>query len=565
MIKGFIPSTKKETDDLGWKKPDVVIVSGDAYIDHPYFQTACAGRFLNSKGFKTAILDMPDVAKEDDWKRFGKPSLFFLVISGKEDSMAMNYTAFKKFRSTDPYVPGGLRTHRPDRAVIKYCNKLKELYKDVPIILAGPEAVCRMTTHYDYWTDKLRKPILFDSKADMILFGNIEFNLLTISEMLRSGHKLSDVRKLNGSSYISNDITDIKNFAKLPTHEKIEKDKSLLAEHHLIIHKNQNPYKTNILIQKVLDRFLVIHKSQMPLEQQEMDEIFNASFKKRPHPKYKLEIPIMKFISDIIITHRGCLNDKADSQEIFTEGKFISSRSNEHIRKEVIGFIKSKEYNKIIKLFGLPYFNHYLISLGNQKVCTECERLSCTLPMVCTNIKPKTAEILKIIEGFDKFPNVRNNFYAGKPDIKLLLADKFMYQDYITNRNDGNVQISVGSFSDEVRSLMGLNDGESVIKDIKFLSKRAGEYGKKITFSADMTTGFPTQTDEEVNLNVKILRQMELEVGDIDNFIPMPLTLASVIYFTGLDPETGKTVATEMKISVMKKHNEWYKKLRKHH
>lgn len=565
MIKGFIPSTKKETDDLGWKKPDVVIVTGDAYIDHPYFLTASAGRFLNSKGFRTAMLDMPDVAKKEDWKRFGKPSLFFLVISGKEDSMAMNYTAFKKFRSTDPYVPGGLRTHRPDRAVIKYCNKLKELYKDVPIILAGPEAVCRMATHYDYWTDKLRKPILFDSKADMVLFGNIEFNLVMISELLKGGQKLSEIKKLNGTSYISNDITDIKNFVKLPTHEKIEKDKSLLAEHHLLIHKNQNPYKTDILVQKVLDRFLVIHKSQLPLDEHATDEIFSTGFKKKAHPKYKKEIPILKFITDVIITHRGCLNDKVDSQELFSEGKFISSRSNEHIRKEVIGFIKSKEYNKIIKIFGLPYFNQYMVSLGNQKVCSECERLSCTLPMVCTNIKPKTAEILKIIEGFDKFPNVRNNFFAGKPDLKLLLADKIMYQDYLSNRNDGNVQISVGSFSDSVRNLMGLNDGESIVKDIKFLNKRAGEYGKKITFSADMTTGFPTQTDEEVNLNVKTLRQLELPVGDIDNFIPLPFTLASVIYFTGTDPQTGNPVETEMKLSVMKKHNEWYKKLRKHH
>ena len=201
MIKGYIPSTKKETDDLGWKKPDVVIVTGDAYIDHPYFQTASAGRFLNSKGFRTAMLDMPDISKDEDWKKFGRPALFFLVVSGKEDSMAMNYTAFKKFRSTDPYIPGGQRTHRPDRAVIRYCNKLKEFYKDVPVILAGPEAVCRMTTHYDYWTDKLRKPILFDSKADMVLFGNIEHNLVKICELIKSGQRLSDIRKLNAFIY----------------------------------------------------------------------------------------------------------------------------------------------------------------------------------------------------------------------------------------------------------------------------------------------------------------------------------------------------------------------------
>ena len=565
MIKGYIPSTKKETDDLGWKKPDVVIVTGDAYIDHPYFQTASAGRFLNSKGFRTAMLDMPDISKDEDWKKFGRPALFFLVVSGKEDSMAMNYTAFKKFRSTDPYIPGGQRTHRPDRAVIRYCNKLKEFYKDVPVILAGPEAVCRMTTHYDYWTDKLRKPILFDSKADMVLFGNIEHNLVKICELIKSGQRLSDIRKLNGTAYISKEVPEIKSFIKLPSHEKMEKDSSFLSAHHMAVHRNQNPYRSNVMIQKVLDRFLVIHKAQLPLDESETDEIFGMGFKRKAHPKYKHEIPILKFIEDVFITHRGCLNDRSVSQELFTEGKFISSRSNEHIRKEVIHFIKSKEYNKTIKLFGLPYFNHYLVGVGNQKECSECDRLSCTLPDLCKNIKTRNGEIIRIIEGFDKFPNVRNNFYAGKPDMKLLLSDKEMYKDFLTNRNDGKVELSVESFSAPVRKLMGLDDEESILKDVKFLVKRAGEYGKKINFEASVTTGFPGQTDGEVDLNIKSLKDLAIGTGDVNNFIPLPLTLASVLYYTGTDPVTEDTTEVDKKLSIMKTHNEWYKKTRKGH
>jgi len=563
MLKGFIPSTKKEVDDLGWKKPDVIIVTGDAYIDHPYFQVASAGRFLNSKGIRTAILDMPELEKSEDWNRLGKPGLFFLVITGKEDSMAMNYTAFKKFRSTDPYIPGGKRTHRPDRAAIKYCNKLKELFKDIPIILTGTEAVCRMATHYDYWTDKIRKPILFDTKADMLLFGNIEHNLLKICELMKSKQSLSEVARMNGMAYISKDISDLKNFVQIPSHESIEKNLNLLIDHHLRIHKNQNPYNSSILVQRAVGRYLVIHKSQLPMTQEETDEIFNTGFKKRPHPKYRSEIPIDRFINDVIITHRGCLNDVSDSQDIFTEGKFISSRSNEHIRKEVIGFIKSKEYNKILRIFGLPYFNQYLISLGNQKVCSTCERLSCTLPGVCSNIKPKTEEILKIIEGFDKFPNVRNNFYAGKPDMKLLVSEKEMYKDYITNRNDGNIELPAGSFSSSQRSLMGLDDSDSIIKDIKFLIKRAGEYGKKISFSIDISAGYPAQTDDEVDFNIKNIKESTCSLGNINNFVPLPLTLSGIQYFLGIDPLTGKELAVDKKLSTMKKHNEWYKKIRK--
>jgi uncharacterized radical SAM protein YgiQ len=563
MIKGFLPSTKKETEDLGWKRPDIIIVTGDAYIDHPYFQAASAGRFLNANSFRTAILDMPDISKVEDWKKLGKPSLFFLVITGKEDSMAMNYTAYKKFRSTDPYVPGGKRTHRPDRAVIKYCNVLKSVYKDVPIILAGPEAAGRLSTHYDYWTDKLRKPILFDSKADMVLFGTIEHNLVKIAELIKSGQRISDIKKLNGTAYISKDVTDMRNYKRLPSHEKIEKDISMLSEHHLMIHLNMNPYRSEILVQKVMDRFLVIHKSQQPIDEEMTDEIFSTGFKRKAHPKYKEEIPILRFINDLIITHRGCLNDRPDSQDILTEGRFICSRSNEKIRREIISFIKSKEYNKTIKIFGLPFFNHYAIKTGNQKQCGECERLSCTLPGVCPNIKPQSVEIIRIIEGFDKFPNVRNNFYGGEPDMKLLLSEKEIYKDYLTRRNDGNIQIRAESFSDDVRSLLGLDDRASIVKDIKFLIKRSGEYGKKINFSINVLTGFPLQDDEEVNENIKMIKELGTVPGDINSYIPMPMTLAGAIYYTGINPVNGKQITAEKKLSVMKKHNEWYKKAKK--
>jgi uncharacterized radical SAM protein YgiQ len=563
MLRGFIPATRKETDDLGWKKCDIVIVTGDAYIDHPYFLAASAGRFLNSNGFKTAILDMPEPDKKEDWQRFGKPDLFFLVISGHEDSMAMNYTAFKKFRSTDPYVPGGVRTHRPDRALIKYCNKLKELYKDTPIVLAGPEAVCRISTHYDFWSEKLRKPILFDTKADLVVFGNTELNLLKVAELLKSRQNFTDIKKLNGMAYIIKDPAEVKVCERLATHEGIEANNELLADHHLRIHLNQNPHRSVILTQKVMDRFLVIQKSQPPMTEEETDSVFDTGFKKRPHPKHKAEIPIYRFISDIVMTHRGCLNDIADSQDVFTAGRFISSRSNEAIRKEIVAFTKTKDYNKILRIFGLPYFNQYAVSVGNKKMCSECSRLSCSLPDLCPNIKPKNEEILKIAEGFDKFPNVRNNYFAGKPDLKLLLSDKLMYMDYLTNRNDGNVEIEVGSFLEEARMQMGLNGSESIVKDIKFLIKRFGEYGKNINLKAALSAGAPMQNFEEADLNVETMRELGITAGDVRLFIPLPMTLASVQYFLGKDIITKSPVAFEKKHTVLKKISDKYKKEKK--
>ncbi|MDD3043942.1 MAG: hypothetical protein PHF33_00585 [Candidatus Delongbacteria bacterium] len=563
MLKGFIPATRKEFDDLNWKRADVIIVTGDAYVDHPYFQVASAGRFLNSNGFKTVILDMPDIDKDDDWKRYGRPSLFFLVITGKEDSMAMNYTAFKKFRSTDPYVPGGKRLNRPDRALIRYCGKIKELYKDVPVLVAGPEAAGRMASHYDYWSDKLRKPVLLDTKADLLLFGDIEYNLLNICGMLKNKKSIENDMRLSGTALIVKDIGQVSNYAQIPSHESLERNLGLLAEHHLVLHKNMNPYNSKTVVQRAVGRYLVINTAQTPLTEEETDSLYKTGFKGRPHPKYKDDIPICRFIKDSILTHRGCLNDVSDSQEIFISGRMISSRSNEEIRKEVIKFIRSKDYNKTVRIFGSPYFNHYAVKPGNRKMCSECERLSCTLPDVCPNIKPQNEEIIKIIEGFDRFPNVRNNFYAGDVDMKLLVKDKEMYKDYLTKRNDGNVQLHVLSFSDRQRVRMGFDGEESAVKDLKFLKKRAGEYGKNLKISADIYAGYPGQTDEETAQNIKQLQELDIELGNVINFIPLPLTLASVLYFTGSDPVSGEQVSVEKKLSVMKKINEWYKKSKK--
>jgi len=563
MLKGFIPATKKEVDDLGWKRPDVIIVTGDAYIDHALFQASSIGRFLNNNGVKTAILDIPDVNDDKDWTLYGKPALMFLVITGREDSMVMNYTAFKKFRSTDPYIPGGKRTVRPDRACIKYCGKIKQFYKDVPVVLAGAEAVCRISTHYDFWSDKIRKPILFDSKADMVLFGNAEHNMLKICELLRSRHKISDIKKLNGTAYIEKDISEIRGFKYLPEHEQIEADPEFLALHHIMIHKNQNPYNSFILVQKVLDRHLVIHKAPGPLDTEEADEVMNAGFLKRPHPKYKQEIPIFRFVKDTVVSHRGCLNNIYDSQDIFTEGRFISSRSADNVKKEALKFIKSKQYNKILKIFSGPYFNHYSAHPGNRKMCSKCERLSCTLPDLCKNIKTESGVITEVMSVIDSVPNVRNNYFGGVPDIKLMLSEKEIYKDFLVNRNDGNVDITVRSFSDEVRRSAGLDSSENILKDVRFLVKRAGEYRKNIKFGITVSAGLPGQSEEEAEFNLSQIEGSGAGIGNINVFVPLPMTLLSVAHLLGKDPVSGERTEPVKSTSAVRRLSELYKKRKK--
>ncbi len=519
MIRGFVPSTAKEMSGLGWKGPDVVIVTGDAYIDHPFFPAASAGRFLNSGGIRTAILDMPDPEKEADWTVFGRPFLCFVVIAGKEDSMAMNYTAFRKYRSTDPYIPGGKRTVRPDRAVIKYCNVIRKLFKDVPIILSGAEAAGRMSTHYDYWTDTIRKPLLFDSKADMIVYSNIEHNLLELCGQLKSRRDLKTIIKMNGTAYISKEYKASKNTVLLPSHEDIVSDKRLIGTHHNLIHLNMNPYNSKILVQKVMDRYMVIHRPGDPLSVKMTDDVFGTGFKRRPHPKYKDEIPIYRFIKDMIITHRGCLNDISCSQDILTEGRMICSRSQHSVRKEVTSFVRSKEYNKTLRVFGLPRFNHYGVYVSKTAVCAKCTRLSCTMPDICPNISKDEGQS-KLFSAFDETTNLRNIYTASEADIRLLLSDMSSCKDLLTKRNDGVINLDAYK-----------NDLENTLRDIRFLRKKAGEYGKKnLKFKISITAGYPGVNDIDTDLIVKTMEDTGAEIGDVRHFVPLPMTIESAIF-----------------------------------
>ncbi|MCK4979698.1 MAG: YgiQ family radical SAM protein, partial [Candidatus Delongbacteria bacterium] len=535
MIKGFLPNSSKEPKKLGWKQVDIIIVTGDAYIDHPYFEVATCGKYLDKNGYKVAILDMPNIKKNEDWKIFGKPRLFFLVITGEEDSMVSNFTPYLKLKTSDQYLPGNKKVNRPDRALIRYCNKIKELYKKSKIVIGGVEAAGRMASHYDFWSDKIRKPILFDSKADILLYGSMELNLIKIADQLKTSGEIKNLSSLTSIAHISNELSSRMKYTELPSFDEIKDNKDNFFEHEKILHSNQNPYNSQILVQKVLNRYLVINKPSLPMGTNEIDSIYGSNFTLKPHPKYKEEIPAYNRIKDWMPTHRGTLDALSFTQDTFTQGRLISFRSKSSILKNIIYFTKTKIFNKMIKNFSGLRANYYGIKIRDEEKCNKCNRISCVMPEVCKNLSKGTRAMVEVSKEVDEVKNMRNNFYASEMDIMLLLSDNDAFKEYIKRVNAYGV-LPYFTKNDTLGELMGLPEYDLIKEFIEGFNKRVGEYSKKHELKVNILAGYPGQVYEGAVDNILETIKLNLSINKITPFIPLPMTIAACQYYTGKDP-----------------------------
>ena len=552
MIKGFLPNSNKEIKKLGWKQADVIIVTGDAYIDHPQFQVATCGKYLDKNGYKVAILDMPNVNKNEEWTIFGKPRLFFLVITGEEDSMVSNFTPYLKLKTSDQYLPGNKKINRPDRALIRYCNKIKELYKDSKIVIGGVEAAGRMASHYDFWSEKIRKPILFDTKADILLYGNMELNLLKIAEQLRANGEIKYLNTLTGVAHITSAISERMTYTELPSFEEMKDNKDNFLEHERILHSNQNPYNSEILVQKVLNRYLIINKPNFSMETSDIDSIYGVSFTLKPHPKYKEEIPAYNRLKDQIPTHKGTLDALSFTQDIFTQGRMISSRSKSSILKNIIHFTKTKMFNKMVKNFSGIRSNYYGITVRDEEKCKKCSNLSCISPAVCKNLSKGTRAMVAVSKEVDEVKNLRNNFYASDVDIILLLDDNDAFKEYVMKRVNTFGVLAYFANNSFLNNLMGLPEYAQVEEFIESFVKRVGEYSKKHELKVNILAGYPGETYNDTVDNLLEELKLNLTTNQIIPFIPLPMTIAACQYYTGKDPFSRGEVLVSKKLSEKK-------------
>ncbi len=579
-VSNFLPRTKNEMDKLGWDSCDIIIVTGDAYVDHPSYGMAIIGRFLESLGYRVGIIDQPDWNNVHDFKRLGKPNLFFGVTSGNMDSMVNKYTADKKIRSNDAFSPDGNINKRPDRSVIVYSQRCREAFKDVPIILGGIEASLRRIAHYDYWSDKVRRSILIDSKADMLVYGNGERQLAEISYRLSKGDKIQILNDLAGTVIPLSNIPDnikiddktnipdkqVKKsnksakenyIVKLPSYDDVAINPSLYAHANYQFHQHINPYSSLPIIQAHGDRYIWHNPPAEPLTTEELDYIYDLPFKRVPHPAYNsYKMTGYEMIRFSVNIMRGCFGGCSFCSIGSHEGKFIQSRSEqsilneiEHIKDNVPGF------TGIISDIGGPSANMYKMKGKEFESCKKCNRQSCLYPKICQNLNTDHGDLIKLYGQTRKLAGIKKILIGSGVRYDLALRSKKYIRELAAHHTGGYLKIAPEHSQKNVLSLMHKPEIELFERFIQLFSQFSKEHGKEQYIIPYFIAGHPGTSDNDMLELAIWLKKNKFRVDQVQNFYPTPMTRAAAMYFSDLDV-THRISKESRKIKNVKKGNQ---------
>ncbi len=579
-ITDWLPLTKKEVEKRGWDEVDVVLISGDAYVDHPAFGTAVIGRIMESEGFRVAIVAQPNW-KDDlrDFKKFGRPKYFFGVTAGCMDSMVNHYTANKRLRSNDSYTPGGEAGFRPDYATIVYTNILKDLYPDIPVLIGGIEASLRRVTHYDYWQDKLMPTILVDSKADLLVYGMGEQPLREMLKRLKNGEDFSSLHDINQVAYLQNSATDLANHknwetVELVSHEVCLEDKIKYAANFKIVEVESNKWQANRIIQKVGEQTLVINPPFKIMDEQEIDASFDLPYTRLPHPKYKNRgaIPAYEMIKFSINMHRGCFGGCSFCTISAHQGKFIASRSEKSIMKEVDEVTKHPEFKGYISDLGGPSANMYRMKGKDEAICARCTSPSCIHPVICSNLDTSHKPITEIYRKVDEHPKVKKAFVGSGIRYDLLVDDfnknnkdnnhdEYMEQ-LITRHVSGRLKVAPEHTSDDTLRVMR----KPSFKYFKLFKEKYDKISDKHNLNQPLIPYFISshpgcEEADMANLAAET-KDLGFRLEQVQDFTPTPMTVAEVIYYSGVHPYTLKPVYTAKTNEEKQNQNRfffWYK------
>lgn len=558
-LTDWLPTTKKEVEIRGWDELDVILFSGDAYIDHPSFGAAVIGRILEAEGLKVAIVPQPNWRDDlRDFKKLGKPRLFFGVTAGAMDSMINHYTANKRLRSDDAYTPDGKAGMRPDRASIVYCNILKDLYPDTPIMLGGIEASLRRVTHYDYWDDKLAKSILVDSKADLLVYGMGESPLKSIVSRVKAGSNIKELTDIPQTVYLTDKeikSVDGKSDIYLFSHEECAKDKLKQAKNFRIVEEQSNMVNASRIIQKCDEKSVVINPPYPPMKEKEIDASFDLPYTRLPHPKYKNKtIPAFDMIKFSVNMHRGCFGGCAFCTISAHQGKFIASRSKESILKEVKQVTEMPDFKGYISDLGGPSANMYAMKGKDENICAKCKRPSCVHPKICKNLNVDHSALLEIYEAVDSLPKVKKSFIGSGVRYDMLLhrneddrlnkiSDRYT-KELITNHVSGRLKIAPEHTSDEVLYCMRKPSFDQFYAFKKIFDKINVENGLKQQLIPYFISSHPGCSEIDMaELAIKT-KPIGFKLEQVQDFTPSPMTLATEIYYTGIHPYTLEKMYT---------------------
>ena len=550
-LTDWLPTTKKEVELRGWDELDVIIFSGDAYVDHPSFGAAVIGRILEAEGLRVAIVPQPNWRDDlRDFKKLGRPRLFFGVSAGCMDSMVNKYTANKRLRSDDAYTPDARPDMRPEYPSIVYTQILKRLFPDVPVFLGGIEASMRRLTHYDYWQDRVRPSILVDSGADLLIYGMGEKPIVELTRRLMEGRPLDDVPQ---TAYLAREVSPVEGDITLFSHEECLKDKKKEAANFRHIEEESNKYAAARILQKVGKQLVVVNPPYPPLTTEELDHSFDLPYTRLPHPKYKgKRIPAYDMIKHSVNIHRGCFGGCAFCTISAHQGKFIVSRSKESILREVKAVMELPDFKGYLSDLGGPSANMYRMQGTNLDLCKKCKRPSCIHPKVCPNLNTDHHPLLDIYHAVDALPGIKKSFIGSGVRYDLLLHEskdpkvnqstREYTRELIARHVSGRLKVAPEHTSDRVLSVMRKPPFAQFETFKKIFDRINQEEGLRQQLIPYFISSHPGCHEEDMAELAVITKRLDFHLEQVQDFTPTPMTVSTEAWYTGYHPYTLEPV-----------------------
>ena len=552
----FLPISRKDIQERGWDQLDVILVTGDAYVDHPSYGAAVIARTLEASGFKVGIIAQPDCGSLDDFKKLGRPKLFFGVTAGNLDSMLAKYTANRKIRNKDDYAPAGKSGLRPERALLIYSNRLQQAFKDTTIVIGGMEASMRRLAHYDYWSDKVRRSVLLDSKADILVYGMGERQAVEIAERLQNNEDRSGLDNIRGTAVIRNSLDDITNYIRIPSFEEVVDNNDSYNEAFKIIYAESDPIRGKALVQQHGNRFVVQYPPALPLTTEEIDRIYSLPFARRWHPTYDKQggVPGFETVRNSVISHRGCAGGCNFCSLYLHQGRIVQSRSIRSLIEEIKTVAAGRDFRGTITDIGGPTANMYMATCGMWEKAGACRNKRCLVPEKCKGFKPGYESSIRLWKEAKKIPGVKHIFVGSGVRYDLLndsYSDEYM-RELCAHHVSGQLKVAPEHCADSVLDLMNKPRFKAYERFVKRYEDINRKLGKKQYLVNYFIVGHPGARLQDAQGLATYLKKHHIHPEQVQDYIPLPMTISACMYYTQKDPFTGQRLFVAKTLSQRK-------------
>lgn len=545
----FLPVTRAEAIDRGWGELDFVLITGDAYVDHPSFGAALIARLLESRGYRVGIIAQPDWRTPDSFRSLGSPRLAFLITSGNVDSMVNHFTSFRHRRKRDVYSPGGAVGRRPDRAAVVYAHCARQAYPRIPVILGGLEASLRRLSHYDYWSDKVRRSVLLDAKADLLVYGMGERSILEVAGLLSRGVPVREITEVRGTAYrrigAGQTLEAGRDALELPSFEQVREDRRVFAESFLVQHANTDPYNGRRLAEPSAGGWVVQNPPAFPLDSTELDQLYELPYTRDPHPMYAGEgVPAVEEVRFSLVSNRGCFGECSFCSLTFHQGRIVQGRSHDSLLREARILTRRSDFKGYIHDVGGPTANFRRAACLRQERHGACRDRQCLYPSICGNLIVDHADYLALLRKLRALPRVKKVFIRSGIRYDYLMADpdETFFVELCRHHVSGQLKVAPEHVSPRVLQLMGKPDGvvfERFAERFAAVNRRLGKQQYLIPY---LISGHPGARLEDAVQLAEFLRDHRLQPEQVQDFYPTPGTLSTCMYHTGLDPRNGRPV-----------------------